>query len=752
MGGGKKRFNKSKGLGRGSFVAGGVLADWANDCSPSRRDLTNQGTSRSAPSNLCQGKGFVSNEMSIKTPSNTGSVSSNMGRGRGSVSNGKSFEATFNAFGYVYPDTETVGCSGMKLEELYAEQKEPVLSSNCFQERSPGNATANIEDCPEDSQIAAYIDRTPSEKFVNTHLIYDCDDDLILGEGCQRGLGYHKMESTTSAMLEKKESGESHIPSVEKDDVMKLEKLNKDSALEKESESNMRYDQKYDQSSKGVRTKGKPSKRNDGFLAIGTVKFYTEDIPGQSDEDDGLMNEYAESLDDESSENSASSSGNSIGSSESDYSSEIDTDNDSDIDDELVEDYLQGIGGSSKLLETKWLAERELSLYSSPLGGPHEVGNPSSSSHDSSDGSIDDLVGVDMFQSRSRKTSTKKTLGNSSKAKSKYKTPSAVEWNDRSNDLGNILNSVLFIKDSRSTFRRRKHVVPLAQSWASEAHKSKAYKNLSGKRKKHRKEIIALKRRERMLHRGVDLDQINMNLRQMVLNEEDISSFQPMRTRDCSQVRKLASIYHLRSGCQGSGKKRFVVVSRTARTCMPSATDQLRLEKILHVGYESTNFTVEQNTKKDKGGRKRKAGLRSHARSTQDHSDLYRAMKGLTHLYDSGEMRSKKQGRGKQSIQKASLPVAFVSSGIMQVDFTGEKVRNLNKTKTTTEKKESTGSSKMGTFEMHTTGFGSRMMAKMGFVEGGGLGKDGQGITEPLAAIQRPKSLGLGVKFSKVAI
>eukprot|EP01026_Neomeris_dumetosa_P030419 TRINITY_DN2434_c0_g1_i11.p1 TRINITY_DN2434_c0_g1~~TRINITY_DN2434_c0_g1_i11.p1 ORF type:complete len:377 (-),score=58.09 TRINITY_DN2434_c0_g1_i11:433-1563(-) len=47
-------------------------------------------------------------------------------------------------------------------------------------------------------------------------------------------------------------------------------------------------------------------------------------------------------------------------------------------------------------------------------------------------------------------------------------------------------------------------------------------------------------------------------------------------------------------------------------------------------------------------------------------------------------------------------------------------------------------------FEKFTTGFGSRMMAKMGYVEGQGLGKDNQGRIEPLKPEQRPKRLGLG--------
>jgi G patch domain-containing protein 2 len=35
-------------------------------------------------------------------------------------------------------------------------------------------------------------------------------------------------------------------------------------------------------------------------------------------------------------------------------------------------------------------------------------------------------------------------------------------------------------------------------------------------------------------------------------------------------------------------------------------------------------------------------------------------------------------------------------------------------------------SSKVGSFEMHTKGFGSKMMAKMVFIEGTLLGKDGR--------------------------
>ncbi|CAL5219874.1 g1794 [Coccomyxa viridis] len=50
-----------------------------------------------------------------------------------------------------------------------------------------------------------------------------------------------------------------------------------------------------------------------------------------------------------------------------------------------------------------------------------------------------------------------------------------------------------------------------------------------------------------------------------------------------------------------------------------------------------------------------------------------------------------------------------------------------------------------GSFEQHTTGFGSRMLAKMGYEgQGSGLGRQQQGRAEPITATMRPKQLGLG--------
>lgn len=105
----------------------------------------------------------------------------------------------------------------------------------------------------------------------------------------------------------------------------------------------------------------------------------------------------------------------------------------------------------------------------------------------------------------------------------------------------------------------------------------------------------------------------------------------------------------------------------------------------------------------------------------------------------------------KKHVSFAERPVSFVSSGTMAETVTEVVAVGSTGGDASSEKPVESNSSKLGTFEMHTKGFGSKMMAKMGFIEGTGLGKDGQGIVQPIQAIHRPKSLGLGVEFDMEA-
>ncbi|KAI3814658.1 hypothetical protein L1987_14301 [Smallanthus sonchifolius] len=236
-----------------------------------------------------------------------------------------------------------------------------------------------------------------------------------------------------------------------------------------------------------------------------------------------------------------------------------------------------------------------------------------------------------------------------------------------------------------------------------------------------------------MIRRGVDLEQINSKLKQMVQNEGDIMSFQLMHSRDCSQVQRLASIYRLRSCSQGSGKRRFVTVTRTDHTGMPSSNDRIRLEKLLG----DVDLTV-NNTPSGK--------MATHSSSSKKASKgttgLSPLDSRLTKSKSGGESSSKKRREKDKTATYATQPVSFISCGNMEPE---PEVTTLAVDESK-PRDQTASSSSYGAFEMHTTGFGSRMMAKMGYVDGNGLGKDGTGIAEPIEVIQRPKSLGLGAK------
>ncbi|KAF2310504.1 hypothetical protein GH714_013170 [Hevea brasiliensis] len=501
-----------------------------------------------------------------------------------------------NAFGYNYPSVELQ--EGLH-KELSVEDND---RDNDLDESQPILLVGSKE-----NQIVAYLDETPPLKAHNTDITYGYNSSFVLGDNLHRGLGFYDESET-----------------------------NPDAVGEEMVEE--------------VSTEAFFPKKNSGFLSIGGIKLFTQDLSGG--ESDGELE------DDEVSE--SSELGEPTGLSDNDVSDNM-SESDSDIDEEVAEDYLDGIGGSDNMLDAKWLVENH-------LDGSNE---DSSSSCGSFDETLEKLGGIAL--------------------------------QDASREYG--------------------------------MRKSKSRKKYCAK-KKHRKEMIAVKRRERILRRGVDLEKINMKLEQIVLDEVDMFAFQPMHSRDCSQIQRLAAIYRLRSGCQGSGKKRFVTVTRTQHTSMPSPSDKLRLEKLIGAGNEDADFTVNECS--------RAKSATAHRNRMNKPLDVQAWSKSSKNLAN-GQNGSASKRQGGKRCSYANQPLSFVSSGIMseKVDY----VTLDSKETETSENKVTISSAKVGAFEVHTKGFGSKMMAKMGFVEGGGLGKAGQGMAEPIEVIQRPKSLGLGANF-----
>ncbi|KAK3025802.1 hypothetical protein RJ639_040708 [Escallonia herrerae] len=678
MAGGAKRGSKSKprrpaggSSSKSLFVDGGFLSDWPVANSPSSRGR-----------NSSSGRG---NMRSDPRPGTSG-------RGRVSESRPESRRPSGNAVGFVYP---------------VADRQEHLLPDDDNNLDKPIVLVDSKE-----TKIVAYADQTPTG-CQEVKYTYDYNTDFGLDDSSHTGLGFCEWaEATPTVSCLKMEDGSASSEAGMETDVGFVQEVSTKTRDDAETPS---------------------PKKNSGFLSIGGLTLYTEDISDEEgDEDDG-----EQSLDEESLESSGS--GDISGSSDSDSSSSSDDlpDNVSDVDDEVAEDYFKGIGGIEKVVNVDRLV------------GNVDVSDDEGTSGGSFTDTLKRLGGI-ALQNASMEYGKKPQSRRKSLAKSCGRGAPSYAWSSSVDDL-------MLVKDPRTASGRKKPVSRFPKSWPFEAQNSKNCRRNPGEKKKHRKEMIAVKRRERMIRRGNDLEEINFKLRQMVLDGIDVLSFQPMHSKDCSQVQRLAAIYRLRSGRQGSGNKRtlfkvifyafsiFVIVTRTEHTCMPSSNDRARLEKLIGAGNEDADFAV-NDIKSVKGDR----STVKKASKASGLSSLDLSVKNLS-KYSNKETRKKKSDK---TGSYAAHPVSFISSGILDSEIVEIKTTTDSKETNTTcpENKGVAGSSEYGAFELHTTGFGSKMMAKMGYIEGGGLGKDGQGVAEPIEVFQRPKSLGLGANIPEAII
>lgn len=728
MGGGnRKKFNKSRSRrtsqsssSRALFVQGGVLGDWS---SPSFISHFSTGRNFSGE----DGKGKSDTSRSRKGKGKQGSCPAS-GSGYASTSGGDHVKSKGNAFGYVYPCFNSQDNLFPNVDEdrrkdlesqpmiLLDSKETPIVAyvdevpnknmpcteyaydhtagftldesshrglriNNEAKETSACSGFSSEMEKKEGSSKASTPIEGLEQNTEGSDYVYGYIRDFTLDEGCHRGLGFHDETKDTLASfdvackLENKSGFIESSPSSE-DEVTAEDSAHSDTSTKAEDDF--------------MGTTSSPE-RNPGFLCIAGHKIYTRDI---SDSE----SDKVEFLDEESSDYS-----------ETEDSSDP-SDSGSDIDDVIAEDYFQGIGGREDFVNIDQLA-----------GMVPTVLDEDSDSSDSFDKTVEKLGGIALQEAS-------KEYGMMKLQPARKTHRGAHKVTPQTYDMLSATDDFMLMKDPRNVYGRKKHTKGTPQSWPVESRKSQKGRKIPGEKKKHRKEMIAVKRRERMIGRGVDLQHINSKLQQLVLDGGVILSFQPMHTRDCSQVQKLAAMYRLRSASQGSGKKKFVTVTRTPYTCMPSSADRVRVEKFIGADDEDGDFAV-CDVRSAEGGKKTKKATRYTDSSIKNlRADL-----------------SKKKKSGKTT-SYAAQPVSFVSSGVMGSDVVQARTIESSETRETCRDsgKGMPSSHAYGSFELHTTGFGSKMMVKMGYVEGRGLGKDGQGMAEPIEVLQRPKSLGLG--------
>ncbi|KAF8036750.1 hypothetical protein BT93_C2459 [Corymbia citriodora subsp. variegata] len=654
---GRGGFNASASNRAGLFVEGGLLSDWQLKIpSPAPRRGSNQNSDTSKAGSSRRGKGSGSKSLPQSSRS--------------------------NAVGYQYPsldlqdDLHPVSTFGNTNGENKMDFSQPFILCGS-----------------KESQIVAYLDEGPSS-MDQANISYEYHSDFVLGDSSHKGLGYYNENDaaptgieTPSGKMENQEESQSGMSSAEQE-VDCCESFDS-GAAEKRAQ---------------LLSKKTSAKKNAGFVSIGGLKLYTEDI---SDEEDG-EDDVVEYSDEEDSESESAEQDGATDSSESDDSEDM-SDSGSDVDDDIAQDYLEGIGGSDSLLDAKYLLQKV-----------------SSSSDDSDDSSSSDLDGTLKKLGGIALQDASTEYGMQRKCQSKDQGHGNVRDNRSS-----AVDDFILVKDVRTLSAKKNRGTRVPQSQSLQSQKSTRSRRFPGEKKKHRKELIASKRRDRMIRRGVDLERINKKLEQIVLYRVEIHSFQPMHSRDCSQVQRLARIYRLRSSSQGSGKKRFVTVVRTPQTCMPSSTDKLILEKLIGPVDDDADFSVIDAP---------------HAKMTSGGRNQVRPQEAKKSSRSKSLKNSANRSGGKVSL--ASQPVSFVSSGVMPSETTEVSPVNLAGASENGEEHVTLVTSEsFGAFEVHTRGFGSKMMAKMGFIEGQGLGKGGTGLAEPIEVIKRPKSLGLGMSF-----
>lgn len=269
---------------------------------------------------------------------------------------------------------------------------------------------------------------------------YDYSSDLVFDDNSHRGLGFSDEPGATprsigsSSKKTKDEEGSCIDPSSPE------KKMDADESMNCEVGADVDEDFLC----------GMSPQQNSGFLSIGGMKLYTQDISNQDDDED-VDGEFVG----EGTESSELSS-------DSDDSEDLST-SDSDIDDEVAKDYFEGIGGSSKVMDLKWLKEQVLD---------------GSDDDDSSSSGIDETVkklGGIALQDASREYGMKKPASRKTVPVGTSKSRASIDACSFSFD------DHMLVKDLRACHAKRKNIARFPKSCPVDTPKRRNVRNYPGK-------------------------------------------------------------------------------------------------------------------------------------------------------------------------------------------------------------------------------------------------------------------------------
>jgi hypothetical protein len=288
-------------------------------------------------------------------------------------------------------------------------------------------------------------------------------------------------------------------------------------------------------------------------------------------------------------------------------------------------------------------------------------------------------------------------------------------------------------------------LVPVEQLWTN--------RSQFGRKKREKKKKVLQRRLEKANNRGFELHYLNEKIHNFVVQEKDMEAFPPMSKFEQRQIQKLASLYGCSVTRQGSGNKKICILHSSKRTHIPSGKEKEEMNRMLALEKHNPLNKHKHHSQSPINTKKKNIGPVNFVST------------GFINPSDKIEEKEQKIDEISQSPIENEIGEVNNSAAPSQIMTTAKTAKAMEKKRRKElrrkairegkDREKTIGSpggprgsvncaTSFGAFEKHTSGVGSKLLAKWGFEHGSGLGKNGRGMQTPIQVESRPKRLGLG--------
>ena len=286
--------------------------------------------------------------------------------------------------------------------------------------------------------------------------------------------------------------------------------------------------------------------------------------------------------------------------------------------------------------------------------------------------------------------------------------------------------------------------VPVEQLWTNHSQ--------FGRKKREKKKKVLQRRLEKANNRGFELHYLNEKIQNFVLQEKDMEAFPPMSKFEQRQIQKLASLYGCSVTRQGSGNKKICILHSSKRTHIPSGKEKEEINRMLALEKHNPLNKHKYHSQSPVSTQKKNIGpVKFISTGFINPSDKMKEQK--TDQIPQNSITPNETVEVNNSATPSQIMTTAKTAKAIEKKRRKELRRKAMRDGTDNGKKiGSPGgprssvncATSFGAFEKHTSGVGSKLLAKWGFEHGNGLGKNGRGMQTPIQVESRPKRLGLG--------